>query len=147
MSAATVRKRALERIEKQWPGAPVHIAKKTLRWVFKDGERIPRSIAEDLFACLDALVLHADGLVGIQWTDATSASRRRHKVEQALDPLIAAVFAPMLPPDYPRRIAWSSVLGGGPLRGWLRIEVWGWKPRQPFLVWRWKGGDQWERIE
>jgi hypothetical protein len=103
------------------------VAKKSLRWAFNErtGQRVPFSIAEDLFGCFDALVLHADGLVAIQWTDAGSVSRRRHKIEAALG------------------LAWAPES----LERWLCVEVWGWKPRRPLAVWRWRGGERWERIE
>ena len=55
-------------IEALYPGALVGKAGKRIVWIPRGNERVPLSMAEDLFGCFDRLVVHPHGMLAIQAT-------------------------------------------------------------------------------
>lgn len=107
------------------------VAIEATKWVpLVGGVRVPRNVHEDLWSCLDRVVLRPDGsLHGIQVTSEDTASARRAKVRDFLVlPLLEArelvdpaERAPLAAPPLPLLDVWGHVPGMG-----CRTWRWAW---------------------
>lgn len=94
---------------------PIEKAAERTRWIWIRGRRVPRNTGEDLFGCLDRLVIRPDGTWhGIQITTAAAASARKAKVIERL----------IVPLERARSAAESTSRGGGKPMSTPLVDVW-----------------------
>jgi hypothetical protein len=123
VKARTVEAHARALFGERWPTAARTLAGRVLRRL-GDGRRF--SVREELFGVFDGAALELrprPRLALVQWTTEGAAAARRRKVaERFLRPLGAGGAAP---PE---------------LADLLAVEVWGWRRRAGFRVWRFDFG-------
>lgn len=125
-------------IEALYPGALVGKAGKRIVWIPRGNERVPLSMAEDLFGCFDRLVVHPHGMLAIQATiyrpetakKGGTVTVRKTKVRRTfVEPLVAQLGE--LP----------AIDRAHAVAPWLAVEIWAWEPRVAMHFWRWSWHD------